>query len=466
MTGTTTAGDAVAHLLRRLGVVRTFGIQLGELAVVPCEDPDVAVLLADCEGRLNGAFGAAMLDEAILHISSQPGGTANPLLVESISELAPHCAALGYETVPSTAAFFLDFDLDAPLTEADQLAMREPPPVPEVIARLDESFADLNVVVIVGSGVVRSEAQDVLAKFCAQSGHGVFNTWGAKGIFRWDDPRHLGTIGLQSQDFALAGAHEADLVITSGVDQFEASPDLIGSYVIHDSPPDHLAAMVATWSPRESGQHPLERGFYDTMAGLLRPLYEMSSGPVNPARAALQLSGASPHGGVVCCDAGRAGFWVARAYPTGIVDSVLVPARREPGTAVAGALVATLQGRPALAVLDEDLDERGIEMTQRVIETARSLGANLSIQSWGEGVTTPDEHVEMCTHAFAGGPEQWHHVGLDHSAFESLVDLAGPVVAWGGIEVESESRDPGLFDSELFDSGSLDRGLFDSELFD
>ena len=37
------------------------------------------------------------------------------------------------------------------------------------------------------------------------TGAPVVNTWGAKGVLRWDDPHHAGTAGLQADDFDLAG---------------------------------------------------------------------------------------------------------------------------------------------------------------------------------------------------------------------------------------------------------------------
>ena len=42
-----------------------------------------------------------------------------------------------------------------------------------------------------------------LHAFATRAGIGVANTWGAKGVYPWDDPHHLGTVGLQRDDFAL-----------------------------------------------------------------------------------------------------------------------------------------------------------------------------------------------------------------------------------------------------------------------
>ena len=59
--------------------------------------------------------------------------------------------------------------------------------------------------ILVGPGVVRAGAVAGLHAFADAVGCGVVNTWGAKGVFVWDDPRHFGTAGLQARDFELAG---------------------------------------------------------------------------------------------------------------------------------------------------------------------------------------------------------------------------------------------------------------------
>ena len=40
----------------------------------------------------------------------------------------------------------------------------------------------------------------------------------------YEDPRALGTVGLQSRDYALAGFDDADVVITVGYDLVEHAP--------------------------------------------------------------------------------------------------------------------------------------------------------------------------------------------------------------------------------------------------
>jgi len=80
---------------------------------------------------------------------------------------------------------------------------------------------------VVGPGVVPDHV-DAVRRFAADTGLGVLNTYGVKGLFRWDDPAHLGTIGLQERDVELAGVLDADLVLGVGLDDRELGPGDLG----------------------------------------------------------------------------------------------------------------------------------------------------------------------------------------------------------------------------------------------
>ncbi len=79
-------------------------------------------------------------------------------------------------------------------------------------------------VVLAGNGVLRVGASPALREFSATTGIPVAETFMGKGGMDYADERFLGTTGVQSRDFALAGFEEADVVITVGYDLVEQSP--------------------------------------------------------------------------------------------------------------------------------------------------------------------------------------------------------------------------------------------------
>jgi acetolactate synthase I/II/III large subunit len=79
-------------------------------------------------------------------------------------------------------------------------------------------------IVLAGNGVARVGAAQALREFARASGIGVAETFMGKGLLDYEDPRSLGTVGLQSRDYALAGFEDADVVITVGYDLVEHAP--------------------------------------------------------------------------------------------------------------------------------------------------------------------------------------------------------------------------------------------------
>ena len=193
-----------------------------------------------------------------------------------------------------------------------------------------------------------------LRAFARRVACGVVNTWGAKGVFPWDDPLHFGTAGLQARDFELAGLGEVDVLVTSGLDPDEVtSAPWEGRAEVLDVAPGDLASFAGTL-PAGSTERPL---LYTALAAVVGPMYQQPGSP--PARAAA-LAASLPPGGIVVARPGLVGFWIARTFPT--------------------------------------------------------VGPG-SVRITTEGVATVDD-------------EDWADVDLDPSA---LVEVAGPIVAWGGI---------------------------------
>jgi hypothetical protein len=229
-----------------------------------------------------------------------------------------------------------------------------------------------------------------------------------KGLFRWDDPAHFGTIGLQARDVALAGVLDADVVLAVGLDDRELGPADLGSNVeVVD------ATGLEGWVGRVE---PMPRGpLYDVLRSALLPLYDSEAVPLTPAAAVADLAAALPPGGLVCADPGAVGLWVARALPTLELGSVFVPpvdgdlARERARDAAAG-------GRPAVYVTDraDDADD-GV-----VVEVWSATGS----------LAGREARRRHLADALAAGGSHTIATPVDLGLTRVLLDAAGPVTAW------------------------------------
>lgn len=299
----------------------------------------------------------------------------------------------------------------------------------DVIDRVREVGTGGTIVVLAGPGVVAGGAKsaDGLRRLARSGGLGVLNTWGAKGLFEWQDPHHLGTAGLQADDFALAGLGDADLIIATGVDPHEAPPDQWQLAPHVTIAPRELAALAEAW-PLAPGV-PVRPPLYTRLAEIVQPLFVADRVPLSPARAVADLKAELPPGGTVFADPGLAGFWVARTFPTSDLGSVSVPAQREPGSAAWAAVNAASTGRAAIAVTTAPYDLE----TDDALAYAAASGIAFVLVVWGEGtVDRAADHGADLRDAVASGHLRVVEVPIDWSDTDALIDIAGPITAWGG----------------------------------
>jgi hypothetical protein len=292
-------------------------------------------------------------------------------------------------------------------------------------------MSSLDVVAVVGPGVVRSSSVEALSEMARKGGIGVVNTWGAKGVERWDSPFHFGTAGLQSRDFELAGLGDADVVVVSGLDPDESPLTALGSLVVQEVAPRQLGALCHRWPP--SRTPPDRPPLYGALAAVVTPMYESDSVPLSAPRAALHLSGALPDRGVVVADPGPAGFWIARTFPTSFPGSVCVPATGEAGFAAAAALVCRLEGRPCLAVADQVGGVEGLDDTSAaLLEVAEALGQAVGLQLWGPEGELADSgaHVELLAAHLDASAVRIDEVPVVLDDTEALRRAAGELIAW------------------------------------
>jgi thiamine pyrophosphate-dependent acetolactate synthase large subunit-like protein len=253
---------------------------------------------------------------------------------------------------------------------------------------------------LVGPGILAAAAVDGLRAFAGAAHVGVANTWGAKGVFPWDSPHHIGTCGLQALDFELLGFAALDTLWVSGLDHDESPVERysLGARVDVIDP-----AALAPFAERTArSSYPIERpALFERLAAVAQPGYVDERFPRHPARAVMDLKQAIPDGSLVTADPGPAGLWVARTFPTDGPGTVVVPAVRAAGIGAALALAAARAGRAATAVTTAPTDDA----TRAVVSLATRLHTPLTLEVWGDDV--------------------------DLSLTDLLVAAAGPVVAWG-----------------------------------
>ncbi|MEL7207980.1 MAG: hypothetical protein AAGK32_07055, partial [Actinomycetota bacterium] len=407
-----------------LGVERVMGRPLGGLHHLPIDDPAIAALLADADGRTN-RLGAALGPDGVLRVSSAPGVAVDPVTVSDPAEVPAACARPTGREVPGAFELHLDLDLGAPAP-----AGIEPVGLETTLERirLSPGLAGEVAQIIAGPGVLREDAVDDLRAFAERTGWGVLNTFGAKGLFAWDHPLHLGTAGLQADDFRLAGVVDALFAVTVGIDPAEVPPGDIGTtqqIVLH---PRHLTGAADDWPEPTTG--PERPPLYTELAAVVGPGYESDAVPLHPARAARDLAVALGPEVLVAADPGPAGLWVARTFPTEVPGQVLVPATNAEGIAAAIALVAGFDGRPAVAITTDPVDAT----TSELLSLARALEVPLTVEAWGADAELdgPHERIGALMETTARPGADVLPVPVDLAATRELVDVAGAMTAWQG----------------------------------
>lgn len=262
-----------------------------------------------------------------------------------------------------------------------------------------------NPVVIVGSVSIAEAAAPLLRAVAAEFRVGMLNTYGAKGLFAWNDPAHLGTIGLQAGDLELAGVEGADVVLV-GVPEAEIARSWLES--VGANWRDVVAADLAEILVRNAEPTPRPI-LYEALAQVCGPLYTSLSLPMNPARAASDLAGWLPTGGVVHAGRDMAGFWLGRTFPTRELGSV----RFGEWSDAPPATVAIVWGEHRAAARGAALAAAGV-----VVECWTPTGPALA----------PLDRLDRLSALVAAGTGAVVELGVDASALDALVGVAGAVL--------------------------------------
>ncbi len=273
-----------------------------------------------------------------------------------------------------------------------------------------------SVVIVAGAALVHAGIAGVLRDLVERTDVGVFNSWAAKGLFPWNHPAHLGTIGLQADDIELCALATFDDVVLCGVSDDELKRDDLTHSGVRwrDVEPSDLDQLVL---PEQIGLAP-RPPLFDLLASACAPMYADESSPCSPPRAAADLAVALPPRGLVSADAGRSGFWLGRTFPTRELGSILLPTRAIPGFAATQAATARRTGRFSVAVTD-----RVDDATESVMQRA----TDLVIEVWsddGEEIDTT-ERITRLTRANAAGGVHVLGLAVRFSDIDVLIGVAG-----------------------------------------
>ncbi|MEP6623371.1 MAG: hypothetical protein ABJC79_02935, partial [Acidimicrobiia bacterium] len=148
----------------------------------------------------------------------------------------------------------------------------------------DLGDASTRIVILAGPDAVLD--QPGIHALADRIGAPVANTWGAKGIYAWDSPHHMGTCGLQRDDFLLLGFDRFDVIIAIGVDVIETPVERFALTEVIGAAPGQLGGLERGVAP------PLPTGsnrLYDRVAAIAQPGYLDNATPRHPARAVMDL---------------------------------------------------------------------------------------------------------------------------------------------------------------------------------
>jgi acetolactate synthase-1/2/3 large subunit len=203
----------------------------------------------------------------------------------------------------------------------------------------------VNPVVLAGNGVLRTGAAPALREFARATGIGVAETFMGKGSLDYEDPRWLGTVGLSSRDYALAGFEDADVVIAVGYDLVEHAPahwnpgrdkkivnvDTVAAevdehYVVEVDVVGDLYHIISrlTEELRDAPHDTDPSRLNDIVLGRLEAGRNDDAFPMQPPRALWELRKALGPQDLLISDVGLHKLWIARMFPAHEPSTVFI----------------------------------------------------------------------------------------------------------------------------------------------
>jgi acetolactate synthase-1/2/3 large subunit len=298
---------------------------------------------------------------------------------------------------PGATHIELPEDVMATEVDAAPLPRRKvTPPEPqarELLRAADLVRGALNPVVLAGNGVVRGRATPALREFVRATGIPVAETFMGKGLLPYDNANALGSVGLQSGDYSMAGFDDADVVLAVGYDLVEHSPEHWNQgrdkrIVCIDSLPAEIdeyfmpevelvgdlyhtltrLAEECRHVPHQGGSTRLR----DVVLGRFEAAKNDDAFPVQPPRALWEIRQALGREDVLISDVGLHKLWIGRMFPAYEPNTVLIAnGLAGMGFAVPAAVAAKLV-HPNRKVVTVNGDG-GFLMNAQELETAMRL---------------------------------------------------------------------------------------------
>jgi acetolactate synthase I/II/III large subunit len=299
-------------------------------------------------------------------------------------------------------------DLMAEMVDAEplpaQLGIRRPEPSGrELLEAARLIRAAEHPIVLAGNGAARVGAAPALREFARATGIGVAETFMGKGLLDYRDPRALGTVGLQSRDYALAGFEAADVVITVGYDLVEHAPknwnpdrdkqivcidtvavevdehfmtavDLVGEL-------SQILSRLAEELRAGAREAATDSRLNDIVIGRLEAGRDDAHFPMQPPRALWEIRTALGPQDMLISDVGLHKLWIARMFPAHEPETVFIAnGLAGMGIALPTAIAAKLV-HPERKVVTVNGDG-GFLMNVQELETATRLGTAIVNVIW------------------------------------------------------------------------------------
>jgi acetolactate synthase-1/2/3 large subunit len=203
-----------------------------------------------------------------------------------------------------------------------------------------------NPIILAGNGAIRTQASGALRAFVHTTGIPVAETFMAKGLLDYEDPHALGTVGLQSRDYAMAGFDDADVVIAVGYDLVEHAPehwnpagdkrivmiDTVAAEIDEFFIPEvellgdiaHVLARLAAGCSRLSSVTPVSDRLRELVLGALGEARHDNHFPLRPPRVLADIRDALGPTDLLVSDVGLHKLWIGRMFPAHEPGTVLI----------------------------------------------------------------------------------------------------------------------------------------------